>query len=109
MYFQAVLTRQQSATTRYSKQLFFIFVGEVLSNKYFSDKLDRSFFKLYLFFHIKKRCIELYCLRCRPPSKSPVQTSSSSLSRCRVAGPAATQAYELYGITTLNKSLRRLF
>ena len=50
MYFQAVLTRQQSATTRYSKQLFFIFVGEVLSNKYFSDKLDRSFFKLYLFF-----------------------------------------------------------
>ena len=63
------------------------------------------------FFHIKKRCIELYRLRCRPPSKSPIQTISSSLSRCRVAGPAATQAYELYGmrITTLNKSLRRLF
>lgn len=26
-----------------------------------------------------------------------------------MAGPAATQAYELYGITTLNKRLRRLF
>ena len=53
MHFQAVLTCQQSATTRYSKQLFFIFVGEVFSNKYFSDPLDRSFFKLYLFFILK--------------------------------------------------------
>ena len=76
------------------KTIIFIFVGEVLNNKYFSDKLGRSFFKLYLFFHIKKRCIELYSLRCRPPSKSLIQTISSSLSRCRVAGPAATQAYE---------------
>ena len=33
--------------------IFLIFVGEVLSNKYFSDPLDRSFFKLYLFFTLK--------------------------------------------------------
>lgn len=35
------------------KTIIFIFVGEVLNNKYFSDKLDRCFFKLYLFFILK--------------------------------------------------------
>lgn len=35
------------------KTIIFIFVGEVLSNKYFSDSLDRSFLKLYLFFILK--------------------------------------------------------
>ena len=63
MYFQSLLTHQQSVITLYSKQFFSTFVGAVLSNTVLLRPAGQEFFQFISCFHIKTRCIELYSLR----------------------------------------------